>query len=181
MTTSSASATPRAPLPVRIRAPRPDELTAVGELTADAYLTGGALADASEDGYLTHLRDAAARAEEAELLVAVDGTDRVVGTVTVCRAGTGWAEVAEDGEVEMRMLAVAPGLWGRGIADALVSDVIRRASDEGARRLVLLVLHGNPAPVRLYERHGFRAVPERDWSPYDGLLLCAYTLDLGDA
>jgi ribosomal protein S18 acetylase RimI-like enzyme len=161
-----------------VRVPREDELGVVGELTAQAYLTGGALQDAGEDGYLSHLRDAAGRASDAQLLVAVDAADWVVGTVTVCRAGTRWAEIAHEGEVEMRMLAVAPQLWGRGVADALVHDVVRRARDEGARRLVLLVLDGNPTPVRLYERHGFHAVRDRDWSPYPGLLLRAYAREL---
>jgi ribosomal protein S18 acetylase RimI-like enzyme len=175
--TRGDDATPT-PLTVLVREARDDELAGVGELTASAYLTGGALADAAEDGYLTHLRDARSRATQAQLLVAVDDEDRVVGTVTVCRSGSPWAEIARDGEAEMRMLAVPPSLWGRGIADALVDDVVRRLRAEGVGRLVLLVLDGNAAPVRLYSRHGFHAVPERDRAPYEGLLLRAYARDL---
>lgn len=158
----------------------PREFDAVGELTAEAYLTGGALADSSEDGYLSHLRDAASRAQKAQLLVAVADSEGagVVGTVTVSQFGTPWAEIAREGEAEMRMLAVRPSWWGRGVADAMVVDVIGRLRAEGVARIVLLVLDGNPAPVRLYERHGFRAVPERDWCPYEGLLLRAFQLDL---
>ena len=50
----------------------------VGRLTAEAYV-GDGLMDA-EDGYVEQLVDAARRAREAEVWVAVEG-DRVLGTV----------------------------------------------------------------------------------------------------
>jgi len=164
----------------RIRDATPTEFDVVGELTAEAYLAGGALADANEDGYLSHLRDAASRAQQAQVLVALADNAQadLVGTVTVSRFGTPWAEIARQGEAELRMLAVRPSWWGRGVADAIVVDVIQRLRVEGVERVVLLVLDGNPAPVRLYERHGFRPTPERNWSPYEGLLLRAFQLDL---
>ena len=51
-----------------IRRARPEHLDAVGEVTVEAYAdyTKGA-----EDGYVTHLRDAAARYRDAELWVAL--------------------------------------------------------------------------------------------------------------
>ena len=112
-----------------------------GALTAEAYLADR-LVDAG-DAYADELRDAERRAREATLLVALippgegDGAnDRdddlvVVGTVTLAPYGTSYAEVAEPGELEIRMLAVAPEARRRGIAELLVS---RRAARGGRRR-----------------------------------------------
>ena len=47
----------------------------------------------------------------AELLVAVDPADQVLGSVTYARSGTPFALVSVDGEAELRMLGRlrAPG------------------------------------------------------------------------
>jgi len=163
---------------VEVREARPDELTAVGALTLDAYEAGGALAD-GDTGYVEALRDAARRALEAQLLVAVDPRDdTLLGTVTVCRTSTVWSEIARPGEAEIRMLAVAPKAWGRGVADRLVSEVEGLLAAEGVARIVLVVLDGNAAALRLYRRLGFRRAPERDWEPVPGLRLLAHERDL---
>ena len=144
-----------------------------GALTAEAYLADR-LVDAS-DSYADELRDAERRAREATLLVALippgegDGAnDRdddlvVVGTVTLAPYGTSYAEVAEPGELEIRMLAVAPEARRRGIAELLVSAALREAVAGGATRVVLSTLDSMEAAQRLYQRLGFVAVPERDW------------------
>ena len=144
-----------------------------GALTAEAYLADR-LVDAG-DSYADELRDAERRAREATLLVALvppgegDGAnDRdddlvVVGTVTLAPYGTSYAEVAEPGELEVRMLAVAPEARRRGIAELLVSAALREAVARGATRVVLSTLDSMQAAQRLYQRLGFLAVPERDW------------------
>ncbi len=164
--------------PVQVREARPDELTAVGTLTLAAYEAGGALAD-GDTGYVQALRDAAKRAEEAQLLVAVDPRDdTLLGTVTVCRTSTVWSEIARPGEAEIRMLAVSPRAWGQGVADRLVSEVAGLLAGEGVGRIVLVVLDGNEAALRLYRRLGFRRATERDWEPVPGLRLLAHERDL---
>ncbi|KQY20380.1 GCN5 family acetyltransferase [Cellulomonas sp. Root485] len=144
-----------------------------GALTAEAYLADRLL-DA-DDSYADELRDAERRAREATLLVALippgegDGAnDRdedlvVVGTVTLAPYGTSYAEVAEPGELEIRMLAVAPEARRRGIAELLMSAALREAVAGGATRVVLSTLDSMEAAQRLYRRLGFVAVPERDW------------------
>jgi ribosomal protein S18 acetylase RimI-like enzyme len=163
---------------VVVRDATPQELEAVGELTLAAYVDGEALAD-GDAGYPTALRDAALRAAQAQLLVATNPEGDLVGTVTVCRRSTAWSEIAVDGEAEIRMLAVDKRAWGRGVADALVADVVDRLRAEGLQRLVLVVLDGNEPALRLYRRLGFRRLPERDWAPRPGLVLRAHALDLG--
>jgi len=58
--------------------------------------------------------------------------------------------------VDLMAMWVAPAVRGTGAADALVSQVIAWASDQGARIVRLQVVQDNIRARRLYERHGFR-------------------------
>ncbi|MEJ2860703.1 GNAT family N-acetyltransferase [Actinomycetospora flava] len=62
---------------------------------------------------------------------------------------------------------VAPEYRGHGVADALVDAVVGWARDEGAVRLALWVVDGNPRARGFYERHGFVATGERGPLPSD--------------
>lgn len=150
-----------------VRLARPEEIPGAGALTAEAYLADRLLDE--DDEYEAQLRDASRRAREAILLVATvpneDAADShdVVGTVTLAPYGTSYAEVAEPGELEVRMLAVAPQARGRGIAEALMRAALGHAVASGARRVVLSTLDSMVTAHRLYARLGFVVVPERDW------------------
>src|SRR5688572_29961431 len=89
-----------------------DDHPAIAEITVEAYENGSHL-DAGED-YRTTLADVASRAAEGDIIVAVDGDD-VLGAVFLVRAGSSYSEIAGPGEVEFRMLAVAPRAQRRGI------------------------------------------------------------------
>ncbi|PVU83689.1 N-acetyltransferase [Cellulomonas sp. WB94] len=152
---------------IEVRVAQSDaEVTAAGALTAEAYHADRLIDDGDE--YRAELLDARRRADEATLLVAVltpePGHDAVVvGTVTLAPVGTSYAEIAEPGEVEIRMLAVAPEARRRGVAEALVRACLREAVVLGAQRVVLSTLEAMVTAHRLYERLGFVRVPERDW------------------
>jgi len=163
---------------VRIRLARPEDLTAVGEITVAAYadFTLG-----PSDPYIARLRDAAARAEQAELWLAEDEEEcedggAVLGTVTVCPPDSVWREISQPREGEFRMLAVAPGARGRGVGEALARFAIDRLAAQGAHAVVLSSLSTMHAAHRIYERLGFRRDAERDWSPAPGVELLAYVL-----
>ena len=160
---------------ITVRPAHASELAAVGELTATAYAASGLLLD--DDPYLDHLRDAAARAREAEVYVAVV-EDRLAGTVTFCRQGSPWSEIAQPGEGEFRMLAVAPEFRRRGVAEALVGVCLERSTELGCSAVVLCSLEEQAPAHRIYERLGFRRMPERDWTPHPGVDLLAFRLDL---
>ena len=160
-----------------LRRARPDELAAVGALTVDAYVSGGVIpADAP---YLAFLGDAHHRDAQAELWVAVDERG-VVGTVTFVVHGSALAEVAQEGEAEIRSLAVSPEASGEGIGEALARLMIERARESGCAAMVLSSSTTMRAAHRLYERLGFTRLPDRDWSPVEGVQLVAYTLTLRD-
>jgi ribosomal protein S18 acetylase RimI-like enzyme len=162
---------------VTVRPAHTDELGVIGNLTARAYAADG-FVDA-EDPYADHLREAATRSREAEVYVALVG-NKVAGTVTFCREGSAWSEIAQPGEGEFRMLAVAPEHRRRGVAAALVAVCVERSRELGYDAVVLSSLAVQQPAHRLYERLGFLRVPERDWSPHDGVDLQAFRLLLSD-
>jgi ribosomal protein S18 acetylase RimI-like enzyme len=160
---------------VTVRPAHTTELGAIGDLTERAYAADG-FVDA-EDPYADHLRDAVTRSREAELYVALV-EDEIAGTVTFCPEGSAWGEIAQPGEGEFRMLAVAPEHRRRGVAAALVGVCVERSRELGYDAVVLSSLAVQQPAHRLYESLGFRRVPDRDWSPHDGVDLQAFRLAL---
>ncbi|MFE7166510.1 GNAT family N-acetyltransferase [Streptomyces sp. NPDC057616] len=153
---------------IEIRSADPREYETLGEITARAYLQDGLLAFGDEDDwYLGELKDVAKRASAAEVLVAVRDGD-VLGGVTFVPAGGPMAELARPSEAEIRMLAVAHAARGRGVGQALVGACVDRARNAGCTGVVLSTQHAMHAAHRIYERHGFVRVPERDWRPMPG-------------
>ncbi|MEV3928110.1 MULTISPECIES: GNAT family N-acetyltransferase [unclassified Streptomyces] len=165
---------------VSIRPVRPAEHEDLGEITARAYLDDGLLDFGAEDPYLEQLRAVERRAAEAEVLVAVDAGDHVLGGVAYVPPGSPWADIAGDGEAEFRMLAVSPDARGRGTGEALVRACVDRARAAGGLSRIVLSTH--PAMLgahRIYRRLGFVRTPERDWNPLPGgPPLLTYRLDL---
>jgi ribosomal protein S18 acetylase RimI-like enzyme len=163
---------------VTVRPVHTSELVAVGELTVRAYAVDGFAG--GEDGYAHQLRDVATRAREAEVYVAVlpESPDAILGTVTFCPQGSPWCQLAQPGEGEFRMLAVAPEARRRGVAEALVGVCVERAGELGYTAVVLSTLPEQRTAHRLYERLGFERAPELDWSPREEVDLRGYRLEL---
>jgi ribosomal protein S18 acetylase RimI-like enzyme len=152
----------------------PADHGAIGDLTVRVYLDE----ELASERYASQLADVAGRAERAELLVVRDGGGRVVASVALVLEGD-FGEITEsDDEAAFRMLAVDPGLRGRGIGELLVRTCLDRARAAGKRRMVLSTDPRMTAAHRLYERLGFRRLPERDWSPAPGVDLLVYALEL---
>lgn len=150
---------------------RPDELARVSALVVETYVGGGFINPDSP--YVETLRDAAARADEADVLVARLG-GQVVGTVTFCLAGNRWANIARPGEAEFRMLAVDPRVQGRGIGRLLVQECLARTAACGASATVITTEPEMVVAQRMYEHLGFVRTPDRDWSPGPGIDLLTY-------
>jgi ribosomal protein S18 acetylase RimI-like enzyme len=161
---------------MHLRRARPEDYGAIGAVTVAAYQSQ---LNESSASYAEQLRNAEARDLEAELWVAVGPDDReVLGTVTICREGSPWREIAAADEGEFRMLAVAPQAQGQGIGEALVRHVLDRFREQGATAVALSTTPGMAAAHHLYERLGFVRCPERDWSPVPGVDLITYRLEL---
>jgi GNAT superfamily N-acetyltransferase len=144
------------------------EYEETGVLVETAYTAGGLLDN--DRGYGAHVRNVAGRAPDHPVLVALrDG--RIVGSVTITPLGSPQSELAREGEVEFRYLAVAPQAWGTGVAQQLVAAVEDWAREHRAHRLVLCVIESNEPAARLYEHLGFERDPERDWVPVPAVVL----------
>jgi ribosomal protein S18 acetylase RimI-like enzyme len=164
---------------VLLRRATPDDHERAGEVTVAAYapFTRG-----PADGYVARLRDAATRDREAELWVATreERDGEILGCVTLCPPGSPWRELAGPDEGEFRMLAVAPEARGRGVGEALARMCLDRFRAEGNRGVVICSLPQMTDAHRLYDRLGFRRVPELDWSPVPGVELHGYRIDFKD-
>jgi GNAT superfamily N-acetyltransferase len=161
---------------VIVRDALPGELAEVGEIRVAAYVADGFMSP--DSGYAPTLR-ALGGDGDGEILVAVDeGGGRMLGTVTL----QFWPHGGEIGvgrdEAEIRALAVVPGEQGRGTGTALLKAVIERAERAGVRRLLLLTQQEMKTAQRMYQRAGFLRLPDRDWSPVEGVNLLAYGLPL---
>jgi ribosomal protein S18 acetylase RimI-like enzyme len=170
-----------------VRPAREGELDAAGEVVRAAYEADG-LAPGPE--YLALLADARARAADAVVAVALDdgGLDdgrldadpassarpRVIGSVTFTLPGSRWAQLAQPGQAEFRMLGVQPDARGRGVGLALVQWCLDQARASGAREVVLCSATTMRAAHRLYATLGFTRRPALDWSPMPGLDLLGF-------
>lgn len=119
------------------------------------------------DGYTTHEHAEAFMRRElleagGELLVARATDHPVIGTVLYLFPNGPLAQVAREGEAEIRLLAVAPEAREQAMGTCLVAECIRRAEAEGAHAVVLWSQPTMLAAHRLYLRRGFVRTPERD-------------------
>ena len=76
------------------------------------------------------------------------------------------------------MLAVARAARRRGVAEALVARCVDRSRELGHDAVVICSMREMSTAHRLYERLGFRRLPERDWSPVPGIELLGFMLPL---
>ena len=160
---------------VRVEPATPEDFGRIAELTAGVYRDDGY----ADERYLVELRDVAGRAERAELLVAREADGAVVGSVALVLDGEFGEVLRSDDEAGFRMLVVDHAVRGGGIGELLVRSCLDRARAAGKRRVVISTDPRMTAAHRLYERFGFTRLPERDWSPMEGVHLLVYGLDLG--
>mgnify|MGYP000140746606 CR=1 FL=1 len=159
--------------PIVVRRAASDEGEEIGLLTLAAY-RGDRVVD---EEYAKELGDGTARVRDAHVLVAFAGL-RMVGSVTLAESGTPFAEIAEPGELEVRMLGVDPAARRLGIADRLMDAAEQRARDRSLAGVVLSTAPHMTAAHALYERRGYLPQPQRNWHVDDDLLLLAYRLAL---
>ena len=104
----------------------------------------------------------------------------IVGSVLLYPPAAGaYASAASAGELpEVRLLAVPPAARGRGVGHALMQECQRRTRAAGARAVGLHTMDMMHAAVRMYERMGFKRIPEADFHPGSGVVVKGYRLDL---
>ncbi|QLY30042.1 GNAT family N-acetyltransferase [Nocardia huaxiensis] len=161
---------------VEIRDAAPEDYPTIGALTVDVYVGEGHVDPQSL--YVAELADTATRADSAQILVA-EHEGAVVGSLTVARPGTPFADIARPGELEFRMLAVAKQARGLGVGSSLIRRVIDIARTEDFDAVVLTTMPTMRDARRIYDRLGFLHVPERDWKTMAGTPLTVMRLATG--
>jgi ribosomal protein S18 acetylase RimI-like enzyme len=123
-------------------------------------------------------------AAEHEVWVAVDRqTGELLGSVVTPRPGGHVSELGRPGELDFRLLAVAPSARRRGIGRLLVEHVIALAAERGATRVVM---NSGPQMIgahQLYYAMGFTRLTERETRIVDGhtMPLLAFGYEVGDS
>ncbi len=111
--------------------------------------------------YLANVLDVRSRLEYSQLIVAEHGS-RMVGTIALypdaSREGWGWPPHWTG----IRAVAVEPGSRGLGIGRQLAQECIDRSRSLGAPAVCLHTGDFMDAAMVMYERLGFRRVPEFD-------------------
>jgi ribosomal protein S18 acetylase RimI-like enzyme len=100
-----------------------------------------------------------AKPDTVLLLASADGAVIGYGLAHVSPASDTWvADTWQTGDRvgEIESLAVQPGYRGQGIGSRLLTALSAELATAGVRDLVLGVLPGNEAAIRLYQRQGFR-------------------------
>lgn len=155
-----------------IRPMREEDLQIVGEMTATTFTPY----EDPNSPYLDILRDVTPRFQNADAnFVAVDDvTDQILGAVTLAAGGNPWASIAQEGEIELRTLAVDEAAQGCGIGSTLVRTCQEYAVQNGFHTVVLSTRENMVPAHRVYERMGFQLERSRFWSPVPGLIVRCY-------
>ena len=168
---------------ITIREADRDELAELGGLTVETYLAleGMPRRDLLPD-YYAELGDVASRAAVPTntILVAHGADGSLLGGVTflldLAHYGAPVPSDLEDG-AGIRMLAVAPAAQGRGVGRALTVECLERARAARKRQVLLHTTRVMPVARRLYEKLGFRRLPEVDFEVPGGVVE-GFLLDL---
>lgn len=161
-----------------IRPVRTEDYDDVRRITLAAYLDAGYFDDEAHP-YVVVLSDIEHRAQHADVWVAErDGA--VVGSVAITFAGQRYTDIAIEGELEFRMLAVDPAVQRGGIGRVMVERIIEYARALPDIDAVSLTSGSDMVRAhQLYLSMGFTRVPERDWwVPNEDILLWVFRLEL---
>lgn len=167
---------------IKIRDAHEDDRAAIRELTLKAYSEYAAvMAPTAWAGLDQAVRTALDTAEGAERIVA-EQDGRIVGSVMLYPPSSDayrGVTVRADAP-ELRLLAVAPEMRGRGIGQALVKECIQRARRMGAGELGLHTSKSMQPAIAMYRRMGFVRAPEQDFQPAGAELVEGYRLSLSE-
>lgn len=165
------------PLTVTFRRAVPTDFPEVRRITRDAYLRARHFL--ADHPYMRVLEDVEHRAEHAQVWVA-EAAGKVVAAVTLTFARQPYSEIAQDGELEFRMLAVDPAHQGGGVGRAVVRQIVEHARQLPAINAISITSATFMERAHaLYRSLGFRRAPERDWYvPGEDVLLWVFTLEL---
>jgi ribosomal protein S18 acetylase RimI-like enzyme len=159
---------------VQIRDALPHEHDEIGRITAEAYRSY-----VRDESYLVRVADVADRAHRTVILVAIDDTGSIVGSLTLelsTRVNPD-DDPLEAHRAHIRMLGVAPAAQGHGIGTALMREAERRAIEAGKSEMTLHTTERMRAAQAMYAALGYERMPDEVLP--DGFVLLGYRKELG--
>lgn len=161
---------------ITVRSADRNDFAEIRRITVEAYSNAGYIDD--EYAY-NHILAAIEEGHAGSSLLVAESGGKIVGSVFVTRPGGDFSDVAHDGELEFRMLAVEPGEQHKGIAHRLVEEVIERARrDPDLSGVVLTIAPQMNGQRALYESLNFTRIPARDFMLTDSFALHVYKLSV---
>ena len=116
-------------------------------------------------------------------LIVLREEDKIVGVIQFYNDAAeseldGWPDDVKAGC--LRAFAVLPEYHGRGYGTMLIEECIRRAKILSLKKMFLHTGYINEAAVHIFEKIGFKRIPDFDFWPYDQKIhkAIAYCLDL---
>jgi GNAT superfamily N-acetyltransferase len=154
---SATCSSPR-PSEAIVRPMRPHEAHQVGAITLASYDAYGSM----EGRYRDFLADPSRRIDGCTALLVAEVDGALAGTVTYVLPGdTEWeGRPVNDGDCGFRVLAVAPGMEGRGVGRSLVNACIEASRQRDCRRLIITSMAWMSRAHGLYEGLGFVRRPD---------------------
>lgn len=155
---------------VSIRQARPDEYSALGQMTVDVYEQLPGMPDREEQpDYYAMLFDVKKRAltPTTEIWVAKSADHQLLGGVTfigdVKYYGAGGSISTNTGCSGIRLLAVDPRARRLGVGSALTIACIDRAEQIGSEQVLLHTTKAMAAAWVMYEKMGFKRSEDLDF------------------
>lgn len=162
-----------------VRLARPEDDAAIGDLLVEAFTSAYARKlpwIVYDEDRKSALRAVAAKRRVATVWAAeLEG--RVVGTVALFPPGAEGSEAWLRNAADLRHLATAPEVHGRGFSSALLETAEHAAREWKVEAICLHVRRGVEGVARLYQRRGYVRAPEGDLDK-PTVFLDAYVLKL---
>lgn len=164
-----------------IRDARPEERAAVLELTLAAYQQYAGRMPHWE-AYQRHLRALLEGDIAPGVCIVAELGGALAGSVLLYPASAKVysVEAANGDWPELRLLAVATSLRGRGVGKELLEECVRRARADGESYLGLHTEDMMDVAQQMYQSRGFKRLPEKDFTPAPGIQVKGYRLRLDD-
>lgn len=162
---------------IKIRKARNEEVPFIREQRVNAYQKYESdLPNEHWNALKQAISSEADKAEGVELLVA-ESEGELMGSIALFPSNSDAYEgyIDELDYPEIRMLAVAPNFQGKGIASALITECENLAKQKGYRYIGLHTGEFMTNAISLYEKKGYKRMPEFDFEPADdGIMVKAF-------
>ncbi|WP_010284474.1 GNAT family N-acetyltransferase [Bacillus timonensis] len=164
-----------------IRDAKKDELEFIRDQRVNAYLEHSRVIPTDHWRALKKAISSEADCQTGVDLIVCELDEKIVASVVLFPAKTDAYEgqLDELDYPEIRMLAVDPGVRGKGVASALITECINRSKAKNHRYIGLHTGEFMEQAIKLYTKHGFERLPQYDFEPAnDGIKVLAFRLSI---